>query len=106
MVDTKSCLQHQIGSLVWSAAHQLVCVAAQELVTKHDPPLVFDLDNDIAEANPLTLESALAKRLNDALDRHRESFIRFPNQPNQMHLMQNPWLLPCCDPPKCACNKE
>jgi len=83
-----------------------MCGCSGAAVTKHDPPLVFDLDNDIAEANPLTLESALAKRLNDALDRHRESFIRFPNQPNQMHLMQNPWLLPCCDPPKCACNKE
>ena len=87
-----------------------ICGCDGGSVTQHDPPLIFDLDSDISESAPLPQENGydvLRDRIKNAVQVHLESFQNDPGQqPNQMSLMQNLLLLPCCEAPKCACNRD
>ncbi|KAJ1373234.1 Sulfatase, variant 2 [Parelaphostrongylus tenuis] len=70
----------------------------------HTPPLVFDLSKDpferfaLEESQPVLEMRALAAEI---LEAHRESLV--PVRSQLGHFDQS--LTPCCDPPKCDCNK-
>lgn len=95
-----------------SCPSSAICGCQGNSVRRHDPPLVYDLDFDISEKKPLPLEKGyvlLKDKISIALSKHLESFKTknsTEQQENQMHFMQNPWLLPCCNPPSCKCDNE
>jgi steryl-sulfatase len=64
---------------------------------QHDPPLLFDMDEDPAEEAPLNsstpaMQAVLAEMLT-AVRTHRATVAPVPNQLEQPAI---PWLMPCC----------
>lgn len=70
----------------------------------HTPPLVFNLTKDPFELFPLE-ESQLVHEMralaDDILREHRNTLVNVPTQLG--HFDEN--VTPCCDPPKCTCDK-
>lgn len=88
-----------------------ICGCSGSSVQIHSPPLLFDLVEDISESKPLlpsnfSAYADLQQRISDAVHAHRSSFSTYPSQPNQMKLWQDLSILPCCDPPRCECDKD
>ncbi len=82
----------------------------------HDPPLIFQVENDPSEAKPLKSKSEEYKTqrqlIEAAVAEHRANMKYVPNM---MALGVNPDLAICCDPnsqskypklPNCTCNPE
>jgi len=71
-----------------------------------NPPLLFNLENDPSENFPInsTMEiyQQLIHKFNDAKKLHLESIHYVPPQ---LSYFPRPWLMDCCDPPKCECCK-
>uniref|UniRef100_A0A8C3W3W2 Arylsulfatase F n=1 Tax=Catagonus wagneri TaxID=51154 RepID=A0A8C3W3W2_9CETA len=87
------------------------CRCSGELVTYHNPPLVFDLSRDPSESTPLTrdtepLYDVVIQTAADALARHRRSLAPVPLQLSELN-QDSVWLKPCCGVfPFCLCDKE
>ena len=85
-----------------------ICGCSGSSVNTHDPPLIFDLDHDIAEASPLGPSfprSDLVARAQYEKQRHLET-LQYGTQPNQMNLHQRLDLLPCCTESICQCDLD
>ncbi|NWX98854.1 ARSD Arylsulfatase, partial [Nothoprocta ornata] len=89
-----------------------ICPCFGEGVTHHDPPLLFDLSRDPAEAKPLTAETEplfdiVIKKIGRATEEHRRTLTPVPEQLSFYNIIWKPWLQPCCGTfPVCWCDKE
>lgn len=101
----------------WSAGAgacygQVVCPCSGDGVVRHDPPLLFDLSRDPAEAHALTPDTEplfrqVTERVARAVARHRRSLRPAPLQLDALHNIWRPWLQPCCGRfPFCWCDRE
>lgn len=92
---------------------QTSCQCQGSFVTYHDPPLMFDLKNDIEEKHPLKPSNfkdydVVLKRAQDAFAHHQNLKRSFPDRKNQMEYLQQISLLPevCCNFPSCKCDTD
>ncbi|XP_045712115.1 arylsulfatase D-like [Phyllostomus hastatus] len=91
---------------------QGVCPCSGAGVTRHSPPLLFDLSGDPAEARPLAPGSEprfheVVSRVGEAVRRHRETLSPAPPQFSRTHILWKPWLQPCCGTfPFCSCSRD
>ncbi|KAG7501784.1 steryl-sulfatase [Solea senegalensis] len=82
-------------------SHTSVCLCAAEFVTRHDPPLLFDLSRDPSETTPLkpdtepAFHSVLAA-MAEAVEQHQRSVKPAEGQLSRGNVMWKPWLQPCC----------
>ncbi|XP_064356991.1 steryl-sulfatase isoform X2 [Dromaius novaehollandiae] len=90
-----------------------VCFCYGRFVTRHDPPLLFDLSRDPEEKVPLTpeTESHFYEILNvilRAVDNHTKSLHAVPDQLSWDNLLWKPWLQLCCSSlfQSCYCDYE
>ncbi|KAH7701885.1 CRE-SUL-2 protein [Aphelenchoides avenae] len=75
----------------------------EEDLTRHNPPLVYDLKADPYELYPITeelLEPGLLMTVKRIVHRHRESLVPVPEQLGRF----NSTVVPCCNPPHCKCD--
>ncbi|XP_025925096.1 steryl-sulfatase isoform X4 [Apteryx rowi] len=90
-----------------------VCFCYGSFITRHDPPLLFDLSRDPEEKVPLTpeTESRFYEVLHvilRAVDNHTKSLHAVPDQLSWDNLLWKPWLQPCCSSlfQSCYCDYE
>ncbi|XP_014651017.1 PREDICTED: arylsulfatase F [Ceratotherium simum simum] len=87
------------------------CRCSGELVTYHNPPLLFDLSRDPSESTPLTRDTEpqydlVIRTVANALKKHKDSIIPVQPQISGSH-QDSIWLKPCCGVfPFCLCDKE
>lgn len=78
-----------------------VCFCHGHFVTRHQPPLLFDLSRDPGERSPVTPSTeprfwAILAAMQDAADRHACTVQEVPNQLSLRNLLWKPWLQLCC----------
>ncbi|XP_074463062.1 steryl-sulfatase [Larus michahellis] len=78
-----------------------VCFCHGGFITRHDPPLLFDLSRDPEEKVPLTPETEsrfyeILRVIHVAADNHTRSLHAVPDQLSWDNLFWKPWLQPCC----------
>ncbi|XP_059695699.1 steryl-sulfatase isoform X2 [Haemorhous mexicanus] len=90
-----------------------VCFCHGGFITRHDPPLLFDLSRDPEEKVPLTPETEsrfyeIIRVIHQAVDNHTRSLHAVPNQLSWNNLLWKPWLQLCCSSPfqSCYCDYE
>ncbi|MCI4377995.1 hypothetical protein PGIGA_G00209820 [Pangasianodon gigas] len=87
------------------------CLCHGDIITHHDPPLVFDVTSDPSEAVPLTAESEarhgeVLQRVRDAVQEHQRTLTLPENQLSWPNALWKPWLQPCCGVfPFCSCSE-
>ncbi|NXC89169.1 STS sulfatase, partial [Cercotrichas coryphoeus] len=90
-----------------------VCFCHGGFITRHDPPLLFDLSRDPEEKVPLTPETEsrfheILRVVHQAVDNHTRSMHAVPNQLSWDNLLWKPWLQLCCSSlfQSCYCDSE
>ncbi|XP_032908018.1 steryl-sulfatase isoform X1 [Catharus ustulatus] len=90
-----------------------VCFCHGGFITRHDPPLLFDLSTDPEEKVPLTPETEsrfyeILRVVHQAVDNHTRSLHAVPNQLSWDNLLWKPWLQLCCSSlfQSCHCDSE
>ncbi|XP_062371081.1 steryl-sulfatase [Cinclus cinclus] len=90
-----------------------VCFCHGGFITRHDPPLLFDLSRDPEEKAPLTPETEsrfyeILRVIHQAVDNHTRSLHAVPNQLSWDNLLWKPWLQLCCSSlfQSCHCDYE
>uniref|UniRef100_A0A9L0J494 Arylsulfatase L n=1 Tax=Equus asinus TaxID=9793 RepID=A0A9L0J494_EQUAS len=89
-----------------------VCPCSGHGVSRHDPPLLFDLSRDPSEAHALTPDTEpsfyqVMERVGQAVEEHRRTLGPVPLQLDTLDNVWRPWLQPCCGPfPLCWCDQE
>ncbi|NXE67499.1 STS sulfatase, partial [Calcarius ornatus] len=90
-----------------------VCFCHGGFITRHDPPLLFDLSRDPEEKVPLTPETEsrfyeIIRVIQQAVDNHTRSLHAVPNQLSWDNLLWKPWLQLCCSSlfQSCYCDNE
>ncbi|XP_057709288.1 arylsulfatase D isoform X2 [Corythoichthys intestinalis] len=90
-----------------------ICLCHGDHVTRHDPPLLFDLSRDPSESRPLSPDTELRygevlHRVAEAVEVHQRSLTdERPNQLTMEKILWRPWLQPCCGTfPFCACKED
>ncbi|XP_062457377.1 steryl-sulfatase isoform X3 [Rhea pennata] len=90
-----------------------VCFCYGSFITRHDPPLLFDLSRDPEEKVPLTPETEsrfyeILHVILQAVDNHTKSLHAVPDQLSWDNLLWKPWLQPCCSSlfQSCYCDYE
>ena len=70
----------------------------------HDPPLIFDINQDPGEQFPLdpSKQQDLIERAASLVQKHRQTIIPVPSQLGS----HDSNVQPCCNPPLCACNYQ
>ncbi|XP_012585683.1 PREDICTED: arylsulfatase F [Condylura cristata] len=87
------------------------CHCSKDVVTYHDPPLLFDLSRDPSESTPLRrdtepLYDSVVRTVADAVRRHRDSVTPVRQQLSELN-EDSVWLRPCCGVfPFCLCDTE
>ncbi|NXO83507.1 STS sulfatase, partial [Sitta europaea] len=90
-----------------------VCFCHGGFITRHEPPLLFDLSRDPEEKVPLTPETEsrfyeILRVVHQAVDNHTRSLHAVPNQLSWDNLVWKPWLQLCCSSLSqfCSCDYE
>uniref|UniRef100_A0A4W3H1A5 Arylsulfatase D n=1 Tax=Callorhinchus milii TaxID=7868 RepID=A0A4W3H1A5_CALMI len=89
-----------------------VCPCWGTQVTRHSPPLLFDLSKDPSEVSPLSSESepdfqGILAEIGAAVEQHRRTLSSVPQQLSWRNILWRPWLQPCCGTfPFCGCHEE
>ncbi|NWH95598.1 STS sulfatase, partial [Aegithalos caudatus] len=90
-----------------------VCFCHGGFITRHDPPLLFDLSRDPEEKVPLTPETEsrfheVLRVVHQAVDNHTRTLHAVPNQLSWDNLLWKPWLQLCCSSlfQSCYCDYE
>ncbi|XP_005406581.1 PREDICTED: arylsulfatase E isoform X2 [Chinchilla lanigera] len=90
-----------------------VCPCSGDNVTRHDPPLLFDLERDPGERQVLTPDTepafhAVVSRLRREVEAHRRELKHDVFQQLGTYLNTwRPWLQPCCGTfPLCWCSPQ
>nr|XP_045728561.1 arylsulfatase H [Mirounga angustirostris] len=87
------------------------CRCSGNLVTYHDPPLLFDITKDPSESTPLTRDTeplfdAVIQTVANAVREHEKSILPVQQQLSGLNY-DNLWLKPCCGVfPFCLCDTE
>ncbi|KAM4798800.1 LOW QUALITY PROTEIN: steryl-sulfatase-like [Urocitellus parryii] len=82
--------------------HTHVCFCLEGHVTRHQPPLLFDLSTDPGETRPLTPETEprfwdILRAMQEAADRHTQTLsAAVPDQLSLGNTLWKPWLQVCC----------
>jgi hypothetical protein len=77
-------------------------------VVQHSPPLLFNLDRDPNESDPLSPSSAEYTQVMQAILKARESHllsIQSDVRPSRIETLALPQLMPCCNFPTCTCQE-
>ncbi|XP_037368647.1 arylsulfatase L [Talpa occidentalis] len=91
---------------------RMVCPCSGGHVDHHDPPLLFDLSRDPAEAHILTPDTEplfhqVVDTVSRAVEQHRRTLSPVPLQLDKPGNLWKPWLQPCCGPfPLCWCDGD
>ncbi|XP_058147595.1 arylsulfatase H-like isoform X2 [Dasypus novemcinctus] len=94
------------------ACYSSVLCSCSGDVDFHDPPLLFDISRDPAEARLLNTDNealfdSVIKKIERALREHRKTITPVPQQFSVFNTIWKPWLQPCCGSfPFCGCDKE
>lgn len=112
---------------VWEAGtaccpKQSICGCDGKDVKRHNPPLLFDIRADPSETKTLTAANfsdykSVMERVKESVRSHFAESIKYPHQPNQVEMIDDPFLLPCCSSHgrptlielftrQCACDKD
>uniref|UniRef100_G1LFK4 Arylsulfatase F n=1 Tax=Ailuropoda melanoleuca TaxID=9646 RepID=G1LFK4_AILME len=89
----------------------IYCPCSGNLVTYHDPPLLFDITRDPSESTPLTRDTepsfdVVIQTVANAVKEHKRSIIPVQHQLTSLNY-DNLWLKPCCGVfPFCLCDTE
>ncbi|XP_032039375.1 steryl-sulfatase isoform X3 [Aythya fuligula] len=90
-----------------------VCFCHGGFITRHDPPLLFDLSRDPEEKVPLTPKTErrfyeILRVIQLAVANHTRSLQAVPDQLSWDNLLWKPWLQPCCSSlfQSCYCDFE
>ncbi|XP_048653349.1 steryl-sulfatase isoform X2 [Marmota marmota marmota] len=92
-----------------------VCLCLDGHVTRHRPPLLFDLSTDPGEKSPLTPETEprfqdILRVMQEAADRHTQTLSAdVPNQLSLGNTLWKPWLQVCCASSSglsCQCDQQ
>ena len=82
-------------------------------MTRHHPPLLFDISRDPREREPLSPASEprfqeIVDVLRRAAEQHAETLLRVPNQLSLGNILWKPWLQMCCSASglSCQCDRE
>lgn len=94
--------------------HTHVCYCMGSYVTRHHPPLLFDLSKDPGERNPLTPATEpkfhdILRVMQEAVDRHSQTLPEVPNQLSLGNILWKPWLQVCCASSSglsCQCHRQ
>ncbi|XP_054437003.1 steryl-sulfatase isoform X2 [Pteronotus mesoamericanus] len=78
-----------------------VCFCFGHFVTRHHPPLLFDLSKDPRETTPVTPDTEprfwdILDTMQQAADRHTHTVQEVPNQLSSQNLLWKPRLQMCC----------
>lgn len=81
--------------------HTHICFCTEAHVTRHDPPLLFDLSRDPSETTPLTPSTepnynSVIEVMMEVAKKHTEGIKATENQLTGTNLIWKPWLQPCC----------
>ncbi|GFY43569.1 steryl-sulfatase [Trichonephila inaurata madagascariensis] len=90
---------------------EYVCHCFGNFVIHHDPPLLYDLENDPSEANPINISSnskyyEITSIVEQARISHRSKIQEVPDQFSFSNSIWKPWLQPCCNFPYCNCKDD
>ncbi|GFR15368.1 steryl-sulfatase [Trichonephila clavata] len=90
---------------------EYVCHCFGDFVIHHDPPLLYDLENDPSEANPINISSnskysKIIFIVEQARIGHRSKIEEVPDQFSFSNSIWKPWLQPCCNFPYCNCKDD
>lgn len=85
-----------------------VCHCFGEFIVHHNPPLLYDLKNEISESTPIDVASheKYSKIISMISKRKKEHEISIENVEDQFSFTNSvwkPWLQPCCNFPYCKC---
>uniref|UniRef100_A0A8C0JKG1 Steroid sulfatase n=1 Tax=Canis lupus dingo TaxID=286419 RepID=A0A8C0JKG1_CANLU len=90
-----------------------VCFCHGHFVSRHHPPLLFDVAKDPGERTPLSPATEPRFReilavMQQAADRHAETLQAVPNQLSLGNVLWKPWLQMCCSSSglSCQCDRE
>lgn len=91
-----------------------VCLCYGHFVTRHHPPLLFDLSKDPRERNPVTPTSEprfreIVATMEEAATRHTQTVRDVPDQFSLGNILWKPWLQMCCPSSSglsCQCDRE
>lgn len=91
-----------------------VCLCYGRFVTRHDPPLLFDLSKDPRERTPVTPTSEprfreIVATMERAAERHVQTVRDVPDQFSLGNILWKPWLQTCCPSSSglsCQCDRE
>ncbi|XP_043853852.1 steryl-sulfatase isoform X1 [Dromiciops gliroides] len=90
-----------------------VCFCNGHYVTRHNPPLLFDISKDPKERHPLTSKTEnhfheILRVMQEAADNHTKTLSVVPNQLSWGNLLWKPWLQLCCSSSylSCHCDRE
>ncbi|XP_072674610.1 steryl-sulfatase-like isoform X1 [Canis lupus baileyi] len=90
-----------------------VCFCHGHFVSRHHPPLLFDIAKDPRERTPLSPATEPRFReilavMQQAADRHAETLQAVPNQLSLGNVLWKPWLQMCCSSSglSCQCDRE
>lgn len=80
--------------------HTHVCFCESSYVTRHDPPLLYDLSRDPSEATPLGPDTepayhTVVAAMQDAVETHQRSVKPVESQLSLWNVVWKPWLQPC-----------
>lgn len=93
--------------------HTHACFCTEAYVTRHDPPLLYDLSKDPSETNPLTPDtepnfSSVLEVILEAERVHTLGVKATEEQLSAKHMVWKPWLQPCCSSlhQLCMCQRD
>ena len=88
---------------------EYLCDCHGASVTLHDPPLLFNMNEDPSEKYPLNgllpANDAIIKRINTSVSNFVLSVEDRVSQSDIWSMLPRPWLQPCCNPPHCVCRE-
>ncbi|GFT37532.1 arylsulfatase D [Nephila pilipes] len=90
---------------------EFVCHCFGDFVIHHNPPLLYDLENDPSEANPIDISSnskysKIISIVEKEKDRHLSKIEEVTDQFSFSNSIWKPWLQPCCNFPFCECTDD
>ncbi|XP_075895874.1 arylsulfatase D-like isoform X2 [Nelusetta ayraudi] len=89
-----------------------ICMCYGKHVTRHEPPLIYDLLRDPSESRPLSSDTEpryaeVLEQSAKAVQRHQQEPVGAENQLTWEKILWKPWLQPCCGTfPFCGCKEE
>ena len=81
------------------------CLCFGEHVTKHDPPLLYDITNDPYEEHQVdtTQYHDIILKMKEATEKHMQGIRPVPEQMGYPNAWWSPRRQPCCNFPYCSC---